>query len=198
MVRSKCPSAGRFRRPRTVGDCFGEIALLREVAAHRDGDRADRRGVAQRSSARTSSRRSPATGARWPRGMTSSRRGLAGRVVVELTPEHDAGDRLSGRRPARGPAQRPGDPGAAARDGSRDGGADRGPAAGRSAEVGAVLERLERDVLPYMNRADHPRFFAFIPGVPARSPAPSATSSLARSTSSPVPGWGPRDGASWS
>ncbi len=30
-------------------------------------------------------------------------------------------------------------------------------------EFGAVLERLERDVLPYMNRADHPRFFAFIP-----------------------------------
>jgi len=26
-----------------------------------------------------------------------------------------------------------------------------------------VLGRLERDVLPYMNRADHPRFFAFIP-----------------------------------
>ena len=26
-----------------------------------------------------------------------------------------------------------------------------------------MLERLERDVLPYMNRADHPRFFAFIP-----------------------------------
>jgi aromatic-L-amino-acid decarboxylase len=27
----------------------------------------------------------------------------------------------------------------------------------------AVLARLSQDVLPYMNRADHPRFFAFIP-----------------------------------
>ncbi|HET6549409.1 MAG TPA: hypothetical protein VFG79_13170 [Solirubrobacter sp.] len=30
-------------------------------------------------------------------------------------------------------------------------------------DFGAVLARLERDVLPYMNRADHPRYFAFIP-----------------------------------
>jgi glutamate/tyrosine decarboxylase-like PLP-dependent enzyme len=30
-------------------------------------------------------------------------------------------------------------------------------------EFGEVLEQLDRDVLPYMNRADHPRFFAFIP-----------------------------------
>ena len=26
-----------------------------------------------------------------------------------------------------------------------------------------MLARLSEDVLPYMNRADHPRFFAFIP-----------------------------------
>src|SRR3954467_4168131 len=30
-------------------------------------------------------------------------------------------------------------------------------------EFAAVLERLSADVLPYMNRADHPRYFAFIP-----------------------------------
>ncbi len=38
-----------------------------------------------------------------------------------------------------------------------------GPPPAAPQEFGAVLERLERDVLPYMNRADHPRFFAFIP-----------------------------------
>src|SRR3954467_14247383 len=30
-------------------------------------------------------------------------------------------------------------------------------------DFGAVLERLSDDVLPYMSRPDHPRFFAFIP-----------------------------------
>jgi glutamate/tyrosine decarboxylase-like PLP-dependent enzyme len=36
------------------------------------------------------------------------------------------------------------------------------PPAGPS-QPAAVLERLSEDVLPFMNRADHPRFFAFIP-----------------------------------
>lgn len=38
-----------------------------------------------------------------------------------------------------------------------------GPPPASPQEFAAVLERLERDVLPFMNRADHPRFFAFIP-----------------------------------
>jgi glutamate/tyrosine decarboxylase-like PLP-dependent enzyme len=38
-----------------------------------------------------------------------------------------------------------------------------GPPPASPQEFGAVLQRLQDDVLPYMNRADHPRFFAFIP-----------------------------------
>jgi glutamate/tyrosine decarboxylase-like PLP-dependent enzyme len=38
-----------------------------------------------------------------------------------------------------------------------------GPPPATPQEFGAVLQRLQDDVLPYMNRADHPRFFAFIP-----------------------------------
>jgi glutamate/tyrosine decarboxylase-like PLP-dependent enzyme len=37
------------------------------------------------------------------------------------------------------------------------------PAPGAPSDFADVLARLEADVLPYMNRADHPRFFAFIP-----------------------------------
>ena len=32
-----------------------------------------------------------------------------------------------------------------------------------ASEFATVLERLAEDVLPFMNRADHPRYFAFIP-----------------------------------
>ena len=37
------------------------------------------------------------------------------------------------------------------------------PPPDRPQEVPDVLARLSEDVLPYMNRADHPRFFAFVP-----------------------------------
>ena len=37
------------------------------------------------------------------------------------------------------------------------------PAPSGPTDFGDVLARLSADVLPYMNRADHPRFFAFIP-----------------------------------
>ena len=36
------------------------------------------------------------------------------------------------------------------------------PAPGAPSDFADVLARLEADVLPYMNRADHPRFFARI------------------------------------
>src|SRR3954464_1386627 len=38
-----------------------------------------------------------------------------------------------------------------------------GPPPAAPREFSEVLEQLSADVLPYMNRADHPRFFAFIP-----------------------------------
>ena len=38
-----------------------------------------------------------------------------------------------------------------------------GPAPEAPTAFADVLARLDADVLPYMNRADHPRFFAFIP-----------------------------------
>src|SRR3954468_16052760 len=38
-----------------------------------------------------------------------------------------------------------------------------GPPPEDPTEFEDVLARLAEDVLPYMNRADHPRFFAFIP-----------------------------------
>ena len=38
-----------------------------------------------------------------------------------------------------------------------------GPPPDAPQEVADVLGRLSADVLPYMNRADHPRFFAFVP-----------------------------------
>ena len=76
----------------------------------------------------------------------------------------DAGARLPHGRHARRAADRPLDPAAAARDAGRDA---RAPVAGRRRQDGqdfeAILERLERDVLPFMSRGDHPGFFAFIP-----------------------------------
>ena len=38
-----------------------------------------------------------------------------------------------------------------------------GPQPRRPHELGEILEQLERDVLPYMGRSDHPGYFAFIP-----------------------------------
>ena len=38
-----------------------------------------------------------------------------------------------------------------------------GPPPAAAQPFDAVLARLSEDVLPFMNRADHPRFFAFIP-----------------------------------
>ncbi len=42
-----------------------------------------------------------------------------------------------------------------------------------------ILERLDADVLPLFARADHPAFFAFVPGQPTW-PGRSLTSSSAR------------------
>ena len=38
-----------------------------------------------------------------------------------------------------------------------------GPAPDRPGEFTEVLARLERDVLPFRSRVDHPGFFAFVP-----------------------------------
>jgi hypothetical protein len=62
------------------------------------------------------------------------------------------------------------------------------PAPAAAQDFGAVLERLERDVLPYMNRADHPRYFAFIPSCQT-FPGALGDSSHRRSTSTPARGW---------
>jgi aromatic-L-amino-acid decarboxylase len=39
-----------------------------------------------------------------------------------------------------------------------------GPAPEEPEPVDAILGQLERDVLQFRSRVDHPRFFAFIPG----------------------------------
>ena len=70
-----------------------------------------------------------------------------------------------------------------------------GPAPEGPTDFEAMLATLERDVLAWRGRVDHPAYFAFIPGS-STWPGRSATSSPARSTSTPAVGWRPRARAS--